>query len=428
MTQNNPVQHSVLIKGAFIFDGRSPDLLAGQDVLIEGNRITRIDTNIHAPRGAKIIDANGRTLIPGLIDAHWHSLFATIPEAGLLKTDFGYMNLVAACANKDALMRGFTTVRDLGGNVFGLKKATDEGIMDGPRIYPSGPFISQTSGHSDFRGPNDVPENPGTPLNYMQRVGNSLIADGVPEVIKCSREALRMGASQVKVMAGGGVSSPYDPIDVTEYTFEEMKASVDVARTWNTYVAVHAFTDASVRQCLEAGVLSIEHGHLLQEETMKLIAKKGAWLSIQPILDDEDAVPFPDPVNRAKFIQVTAGTDHAYNLAKKYRVKLAWGTDTLFDPGLAKKQGKVLAKLQRWFSPYEALKMATYDNAQLLKLCGPRDPYPGELGVIAEGALADMILVNGNPLVDIDLVADAGRNFVMIMKDGKIYKNTLSLR
>ena len=237
-----------------------------------------------------------------------------------------------------------------------------------------------------------------------------------------------MGASQVKVMAGGGVSSPYDPIDVTEYTFEEMKASVDVARTWNTYVAVHAFTDASVRQCLEAGVLSIEHVHLLQEETMKLIAKKGAWLSIQPILDDEDAVPFPDPVNQAKFIQVTAGTDHAYNLAKKYRVKLAWGTDTLFDPGLAKKQGKLLAKLQRWFSPYEALKMATYDNAQLLKLCGPRDPYPGELGVIAEGALADMILVNGNPLVDIDLVADAGRNFVMIMKDGKIYKNTLSLR
>jgi imidazolonepropionase-like amidohydrolase len=229
-------------------------------------------------------------------------------------------------------------------------------------------------------------------------------------------------------MAGGGVSSRYDPIDVTEYTFEEMKAIVDVARTWNTYVAVHAFTDASVRHCLEAGVLSIEHGHLLQEETMKLLAEKGAWLCIQPILDDEDAVPFPDPINRAKFIQVTAGTDHAYNLAKKYHVKIAWGTDVLFNPDHANKQGKLLAKLKRWFTPYEALKMATYDNARLLKLCGPRDPYPGELGVIAEGALADMLLVNGNPLENIDLVADAATNFVMIMKDGKIYKNTLSLR
>ncbi len=425
MTYNSPLQHSVLVRGAQIFDGTSPELITGRDVLIKNNRIVRIDKNIPAPDRAILIEAGGRTLIPGLIDAHWHSLFSTIPIARLLQIDFGYMNLVAAVANRDVLMRGFTTVRDLGGNVFALKEAADEGLIDGPRIYPSGPFISQTSGHGDFRGPNDVPGNPGAPLDYLQRIGNTLIADGVPEVMKRSREALRMGASQVKAMAGGGVSSRYDPVDVTEYTFEEMKAIVDIARTWNTYVAVHAYTDESVRHSLEAGVLSIEHGHLLQEETMKLLAEKGAWLCIQPILDDEDAVPLPDPVNRAKFIQVTAGTDHAYNLAKKYRVKIAWGTDVLFDPDLAKKQGKLLAKLKRWFTPYEALKMATYDNAQLLKLCGPRDPYPGELGVIAEGALADMLLVNGNPLENIDLVADAGTNFVMIMKDGTIYKNTL---
>jgi imidazolonepropionase-like amidohydrolase len=226
-------------------------------------------------------------------------------------------------------------------------------------------------------------------------------------------------------MAGGGVSSLYDPLDVTQYTFEEMKAIVDVAKTWNTYVAVHAFTDASVRQAIEAGVQCIEHGHLLSEETIKLIAEKGVWLSIQPILNDEDAIPFPDPVSQAKFIETTNGTDKVYKLAKKYKLKLAFGTDTLFDPELARKQGKILTKLTLWFSPYEALKMATHDNAQLLKLSGPRDPYPGKLGVVEEGAYADLLLVDGNPLANIDLVANPDKNFVMIMKDGKIYKNSI---
>jgi imidazolonepropionase-like amidohydrolase len=234
-----------------------------------------------------------------------------------------------------------------------------------------------------------------------------------------------MGASQIKVMAGGGVSSLYDPLDVTQYTFEEMKAIVDVAKTWNTYVAVHANTDAAIRQAIKAGVLCIEHGFLLKEDTIKLMADKGIWLSIQPLLNDEDAIPFPDPVSQAKWIQVTNGTDKVYKLAKKYRVKLAWGTDTLFDAALARKQGKLVTKLTKWFTPYEALKMVTYDNAQLLKLSGPRDPYPGKLGVVEEGALADLLLVDGNPLENIQLVANPDKNFVVIMKDGKIYKSTL---
>jgi len=425
MDMKTSVQDTLLIKGALIFDGKSPEIIEDSDVLIENNKITRIDKNIPAPDGATTMDAGGRTLIPGLIDAHWHSLFAIIPQARLLQSDIGYMNLAAAQGNRDALMRGFTTVRDVGGNVFALKKATDEGMIDGPRIYPSGGYISQTSGHGDFRGPNEVPVHPCSTLHYLSATGISLIADGVPEVIKRTREVLRSGATQIKAMAGGGVSSLYDPLDVTEFIFEEIKAIVDVARTWNTCVAVHAFTDAAVRQCLEAGVLSIEHGHLLQEETIKLMAEKGAWLSMQPILDDEDAIPFPDPISRAKYIQVTEGTDNTYHLAKKYNVKLAWGTDVLFDPELARKQGKLLAKLKRWFTPYETLKMATYDNAQLFKMCGPRDPYPGELGIVAEGALADLLLVNGNPLENLDLVADPEQNLAVIMKDGQIYKNTL---
>ncbi|MCC0008336.1 MAG: amidohydrolase family protein, partial [Hyphomicrobiaceae bacterium] len=297
---------------------------------------------------------------------------------------------------------------------------------EGPRIYPSGPYIGQTSGHGDFRGPNDVPENPGSPLDYQQRVGHTLIADGVPEVIKRTREALRMGASQIKVMGGGGVSSLYDPLDVTEYTFEEMKATVDVAKTWNTYVAVHVNTKEAVKQWVEAGAMSMEHGFFIDDDIAKLMAAKGVWWSMQPMdVTGEDAFAFESPISTAKYVEVVAGLDKVVSLAKKYKIKTAFGTDLLFDSQLAAKQGKFLAKLKKWYSPYEALKMATYDNAQLLALSGPRNPYPRELGVVKEGAYADLLLVDGNPLDNLDLVAEPDKNFIVIMKDGKIYKNTL---
>jgi imidazolonepropionase-like amidohydrolase len=417
----------VLISNVNIFDGKTEKLHKNMHVLVKDNQIETISSEplaVIQTDNVTIVDGGGRTLMPGLIDAHWHSLFATLSLAELMTNDLAYMSLKGAIANEGALMRGFTTVRDIGGNVFSIKKATDEEIINGPRIYPSGAMISQTSGHGDYRAPLAVPENPGQPLDYLQQAGIGIIADGVPEVTKRSREILRQGASQLKVMAGGGVSSNFDPLDVTQYTFAEMRALVEVANTWNTYIAVHAFTDTAVKQALEAGVKSIEHGHLLGEDVIKLMAEKGAWLSMQPILDDEDAIPFPEgSPNRAKFITVTAGTDNVYGYAKKHGVKIAWGTDTLFDAGLAAKQGKQLAKMKRWFTPFEVLKMATHDNAQLLKLCGPRDPYPGELGVVKAGALADLILVDGNPLENIDLVADPDNKFVLIMKDGKIYKN-----
>jgi imidazolonepropionase-like amidohydrolase len=252
-----------------------------------------------------------------------------------------------------------------------------------------------------------------------------LIADGVPEVIKRTRVVLRMGAAQIKVMAGGGVTSLFDPLDVTEYTFGEMKAIVDVARTWNTYVLVHANTDAAIRQAIEAGVMSVEHAFFLEEETARLMAEKGVWFSMQPLMNDEDALRFENPVSTAKYEQVVTGLDNVVKLARKYRVKTAFGTDMLFDPAQATKQGKFLAKLKKWYTPYEALKMATHDNAQLLKMCGPRDPYPGELGVVKEGALADLILTDGNPLENLDLIADPEKNVVVIVKDGKVYKNLL---
>jgi len=253
-----------------------------------------------------------------------------------------------------------------------------------------------------------------------------LIADGVPEVIKRTREVLRMGATQIKAAAGGGVTSAYDPLDVTEYTFEEMKAICDVAKTWNTYVMIHVNTDAAIRQWVEAGALSVEHGFFMEEGTAQLMAEKGVWWSMQPMsFGDEDAFQFETTLATAKYEQCVAGLEKAIAFAKKYEVKTAFGTDMLFDPPLAAKQGKFLSKIQKWYTSYEVLKMATSTNAELLKLCGPRDPYPGALGVVEEGALADLILVDGNPLENIDLVADPHKNFVVIMKDGKVYKNIL---
>jgi len=420
-------QPSVLFTNVNVFDGEHEKLIKNANVLVEGNLIKMVSTSKIDATDATVIDGMGRTLMPGLIDAHWHTMFNFWPMSKILSANFGYLNIAAANASRETLLRGFTTVRDAGANSFGVKNAIDAGLAKGPRIYPSGPYIGQTSGHGDFRGPNDVPENPGTPLDYLQRIGHTLLADGVPDVIKRTREALRMGASQIKVMGGGGVSSLYDPLDVTEYTFEEMKAVVDVARTWNTYVMVHVNTNEAVRQWIEAGALSMEHGFFIDDVTAKLMAEKGVWWSMQPMdATGEDAFVFESPVSTAKYLQALAGLDKVVALTKKYNVKTAFGTDLLFDPALAAKQGKFLAKLKKWYTPYEALKMATHDNAQLLALSGPRNPYPGELGVVKEGALADLILVDGNPLENLDLVADPGENFVLIMKDGKIYKNTIN--
>jgi imidazolonepropionase-like amidohydrolase len=233
------------------------------------------------------------------------------------------------------------------------------------------------------------------------------------------------GASQIKLTAGGGVSSPFSPIDVSTFTEEELHAAVEAADNWGTYVTVHAFTSKAIRRSIAAGVKCIEHGFLMDEDTARLIGEKGIWLSTQP-LPEELRLGFPvGTVQRAKADKVFPGIDKTYKLAKKYKLKTAWGTDVLFSRALAQRQGAILASLVHWYTPAEALVMATATNAELLALSGERNPYPGKLGVVEQGALADLLLVDGNPLENIDLVAEPGKNFVVIMKDGKIYKNSL---
>jgi imidazolonepropionase-like amidohydrolase len=264
----------------------------------------------------------------------------------------------------------------------------------------------------------------GTATSRVEQLGGSMIADSPDEVRLRAREQLIQGASQIKLTAGGGVASPFSPLDATTFNQNELHAAVEAAENWGTYDATHAYTSASIQRSIAAGVKCIEHAHLMDEETARLMAEKGIWLSTQPFVDLSGAATL-GPANQARMKQVIAGTDRVYTLAKKYKLKTAFGTDILFSKALAAKQGQMLVDLTRWYTPAEALIMATSTNAELLTLSGARNPYPGRLGVVEEGALADLLLVDGNPLENIALVAEPGKNFLVIMKDGRIYKSSL---
>lgn len=427
----------VLFENVRIFDGTSPELSAPSYVLVEDNKIQAISAEpiaVTAVGDLTVIDGTGRTLMPGLSDAHWHNNLAiadlskvldpaiTDDEAGAIVRDY------SKTTAEGALMRGFTSVRDMGGNVFWLKKAIDAGELVGPRIWPSGAMIAQTSGHFDYGSIEDIPITADTPLSRTEKLGIAIVANGVPEVLLRVRENLKQGASQIKIATGGGVSSNFDPVDVTQFTEDEVGAAVNAAADWNTYVTSHAFSPGSLQRAIKMGLKCVEHGHLMDEKTAQLIAETGTWLSMQPVLDDEDAL-FPEgspQFQRDKFLTVVAGTDNTYQLAKQYNIKTAWGTDTLFSPRLASRQLYQLTKMVRWYEPWEVLKMATHDNQELFALSGPRNPYPDTLGVVEAGALADLLLVDGDPLADITVLENHEQNLLVIMKDGQIFKNLLS--
>jgi imidazolonepropionase-like amidohydrolase len=422
-----PAPASVIFENVRIFDGKADKLSAPSNVLVVGNVIKAISSApIAAPSGTSVtrLQGGGRTLMPGLIDNHVHIFMSASSQAEMMNPKATFETLEAKAAKEARLMllRGFTAARDVGGPVFGIKRAIDQGKDIGPRIYPSGAMISQTSGHGDFRMPNDRSRRFGGKMTAGELMGIGFIADGRDEVLTATRENLRAGASQIKVMAGGGAASAYDPLDVAQYTLDELKAAVEAADDWGTYVTVHAYTPKAVRRAVEAGVKSIEHGQLLDEPTMKLLGEKGIWLSLQTL---EEAPPTASEGTRAKKHTVVEGTDNAFKWAKKHNVKLAWGTDLMFVPAQMKNQNTDIVKLKAWMTSAEALKLVTHDNAQLLALSGPRNPYPGKLGVVEVDALADLLLVDGDPIANLDLVTHPDKNFLVIMKDGKIHKNLL---
>lgn len=420
-------ENTVLFQNVRIFDGKSDQLSGPQNVLVRGNKIETISAKpipVDKSSNTTIINGDKRTLMPGLIDNHWHTILVRPSVAQVMTADAGYLNLLAGAEAKDTLMRGFTTVRDVGGPSFGLKRAIDEGIVPGPRIFPSGAMITITAGHGDFRQPFELPRILGGQLSRGELVGGFILADSPDEVRVRAREQLLLGATQIKLTAGGGVASPFSPLDAVTFTEAELRAAVEAAENWGTYVTTHAYTSEAVQRSIKAGVKCIEHGNLMDEPTAKLMAERGVWLSAQPFPDEFLEIFPPGSSQRAKIKDVIEGCDRTYRMARMHKIKTAFGTDILFSPKLAPRHGAMLVSLSRWFKPAEVLAMATRTNAELLELSGKRNPYPGKLGAVEEGALADLLLVDGDPIDNLELIADPGKNFLVIMKDGTIFKNT----
>jgi imidazolonepropionase-like amidohydrolase len=407
-----------LLANCTLWDGTSPEVHEDMHVLVEGERIRDIaDRPLTAP-DTHVIDCRGKTLMPGLIDAHVH-LIATSLNLGQLALEPVSLTMARARHIAEAMLqRGFTTVRDAGGADWGLAAAVEYGLIDGPRVFYAGRALSQTGGHGDFRPRTWEADQ----CACCMAVGQfATVADGVPEVQKAARQELRRGATQIKIMASGGVASPSDPVWNLQYSEEEIRAIVWEARSWRTYVMAHAYTPEAIARCVRLGVRSIEHGNLIDQETAALMAREGAFMV--PTLVTFDALHregkqwgLPQ-VSIDKIKDVREAGLQSLERAKAAGVRLGFGTDLLGETHHY--QSLEFSIRAQVLSPFEVLQSATTINAALLN-------RPGELGVLAPGALADMLVVEGDPLRDLTVLQDQGKHLLLIMKGGKLFKNLLA--
>lgn len=287
-------------------------------------------------------------------------------------------------------------------------------------------MISQTGGHSDHRLPSMESQLVGDNWDPLTRYGDMAVVDGVPEILKAVRENLRQGASQIKLALGGGTGSFADPLEVVEFLPEEVKAAVQAAEDYGTYVTVHCYNNEGVRRAIDNGVKCVEHGQLMNEASLKLMKEKDIWLSPQVIVFTFIPKGYTeDQANKHR--QAYAGIDNMFTIAKKIGYdKIVFGSDIITDPEMVVRMNEEFEHRTKWFSNVEILRQATSKGGELLKMSGPKDPYPKKLGVIEVGAYADVLLINGNPLEDITILKNSTDNIALIMKDGKVYKNTLS--
>ena len=407
---------NTLFRHGKIFDGLEAELLEGVDVLVEGDRIVEV-SDVPIQSGiAQVIDLEGRTLMPGLIDAHFHALAAS-PDLGEVEHMPGSLLAQHARLNLEAaLQRGFTTIRDAAGADYGLARAIDTGLIRGPRLFYSGHALSQTGGHGDFR-------------SYESRHGFcscglgarrfATVADGVAEVRRAAREELRRGATQIKIMGSGGVASPSDPIGNLQYSEEEIRAVVWEAYSWGTYVMAHVYTPEAIRRCLEFGVRSIEHGNLIDAETAAVAAERGAFVvptlaTYESLARRGAALGFPK-VSLGKLGAVSEAGVASLEILRDAGVKIGFGTDLL--GAMHEDQLTEFEIRARALSNFEILHQATGLNAELLG-------RSGELGTVAAGALADLIVVDGDPVADLGVLSGQGERIVLVMKGGRIYKRT----
>ncbi|WP_104025530.1 metal-dependent hydrolase family protein [Vibrio hyugaensis] len=419
---------SIVIKNANVFNGVGEQLLNNVDLLIENNLITQIG-KVDDSNADQVIDAEGKTVMPGLIDAHVHiTLSAPFNEIDTMTRE--EVAIRSAKISEEMLMRGFTTIRDVAGNTLGLKNSIDKGYAKGPRILPSMAAISQTSGHADYRQ-NQAQERlaNGHEDSPMMKLGAMKVADGRAEVLKAVREQLFMGASQIKVMAGGGASSTFDPLDTLQYTLEEMKAAVEAASDYGTYVAAHIHTAPAMKRAAEAGVMSFEHATIMDEEIAQIVKEKGIWLVpsyFTSSLIAERKIPLPNEETYRKTERVGKAMFKSADLIKKYDIQnLAFGTDCVGETNVHATQLNELRAIEKTFDTITALRMATSNCGRLFEMSTYQHPYQeGKLGQIVEGAYADLLIIDGNPLEGVECIANTETQ-KLIMKDGLVYKNTL---
>ena len=405
---------AVVFANCAVLDGTIKERREDYHVLVEGNRIREISDRPLRSAAAETIDLKSRTLMPGLIDAHVHVLAVDAALARLSERPVTLLTLQAAKVLEAMLQRGFTTIRDAAGADGGLAEAVEDGLVHGPRIFPSGMALSQTGGHGDTR-PRTQPVN--TCACCAGGLAMSRIADGVAECRRAARDELRKGATQIKIVASGGVASPYDPILNLQYSEEEVRAIVEEAQAWHTYVMAHAYSPEAIRRSIDFGVRSIEHANLIDGATAEHVA--GADAFVVPTLVTYDALyrfgrelGFPE-VSMAKLTEVREAGLGSLEILQKAGVKIGFGTD-LLGP-MHRYQSHEFMIRAEVMSPFDIIRSATNVNAKLLNRAG-------ELGVVTPGARADLIAVDGDPLADLSLLDGQGEHLTHIMKDGVFHK------
>ena len=434
--EKKPVQ--ILFTNVNIFDGFSDKLAMGMSVLVEGNFIKEVGTSINAPE-AYVVDGGGRTMTPGLIDMHQHVMLNPPEGTAAYQTRwddaaggaFALHHLV-----NNMLLKGITTVRDIAGDPLDVAKAIDMGHLPGPRIYSSGGAISQTGGHGDWAGRNVPYDILANQQDMSQRTQNTWVVDGPDQVTKAVRSNLRRGATFTKIMGGGGVASEFDPLEILGLAADEVARAVEINNDNGTYVATHAYHDASYNRLLDLGVRSFEHGFLISEPTVKRMKKmqdageKIVWsfqcfVSINTFGSYESMPPFFSHEQKLKGVAVGKGARNAAKMMKENDVFTVGGSDMFSNPLVERIKEDITCNVDAGFSPAQALKHWTGNAGIVLKWSGPKDPYPTyELGTIKAGAYADLLLWDGNPLEDIKLILDESK-LHLVMKDGLTYKNTL---
>ena len=405
---------SILLKNARIVDGSTDRAADPANIVIEGGLFREVGAGVSID-AETTVDLDGAHVMPGLIDCHVH---VTAVDADLKKCTDLPNSLVAYRAlglMRSMIHRGFTTVRDLGGADIGIVQAIEEGCIDAPRLVICGQALSQTGGHSDQRGRYD----PRSPAYYRDKIGAmGRIVDGVPEMRRACREEIKAGATFIKLMANGGVSSPTDPIDFMGFAIDEMEVAVEEAANACTYVAGHLYTDKAINRALDAGVYSIEHANLIKRETAKRIVKDGAVVVPTNVTYDllarEGARFGLPPASVAKVADVLEAGLEALSILHEEGVLMGYGSDLL--GGMQPWQSDEFTIRGRFMPAHDVIRSATLDAAKLMRM-------EGRIGTIAPGAHADLIVVDGNPLDDLSLLTGQGEHLTAIMKDGRFVKS-----